>query len=63
MVYAGVVDTPIQHSSICVGHRAAALAGTMSAVPDSSTIHDSIRFISCQFLLYHGQLFQNSKEN
>ena len=62
-VCAGVVGTAIRHSSSCTGRRVAVLAGTTSAVPDSSTNYDSADRISGQFLFYHDHHFIKSKEN
>ena len=52
-VCAGVLGTAIRHSTSCAGRRAAAPAGTTSAVPDCSTKHSSADRISGQFLFYH----------
>ena len=52
-VCAGVVGTAIRNSTSCAGRRAAAPAGTTSAVPDCSTNQDSADRISGQFLFYH----------
>ena len=62
-VCAGVVGTAIQNSTSCAGRRAAAPAGTTSAVPDCSTNHDSADRISGQFLFYHDHNFTKSKGN
>ena len=62
-VCAGVVGTAIRHSTSYDGRRAAAPAGTTSAVPDCSTNHDSADRISGQFLFYHDQNFTKSKGN
>ena len=65
-VCAGVVGTAIRHSTSCAGCRAAAPAGTTSAVPDCSTNHDSTMStdrISGQFLFYHDHNFTKSKGN
>ena len=60
-VCAGVVGTAIRNSTSCAGRRAAALAGTTSAVPDCSTNHDSADRISGQFLFYHDHNLQKGK--
>ena len=62
-VCAGVGGTAIRHSTSCAGRRAAAPAGTTSAVPDGSTTHDSADRISGQFLFYHDHNFTKSKGN
>ena len=62
-VCAGVVGTAIRHSKCCAGRRVAAPAGTMSAVPDCSTNHNSADLISGQFLFYHDHNFTKSKGN
>ena len=62
-VCAVVVGTAIQHSTCCAGCCAAAPAGTTSAVPDSSTNHDSTDCISGQCLFYHDHNFIKSKGN
>ena len=62
-VCAVVVGTAIRHSTSSAGRRAAAPAGTTSAVPDSSTNHDSADHISGQFLFYHDHNFTKSKGN
>ena len=62
-VCAGVGGTAISHSTSCAGRRAAAPAGTTSAVPDGSTTHDSADRISSQFLFYHDHNFTKSKGN
>ena len=62
-VCAGVVGTAIRNSTSCAGRRAAAPAGTTSAVPDCSTNHDSADRISGQFLFYHDHNFTKSKGN
>ena len=62
-VCAGVVGTAIRNSTSCAGRRAAAPAGTTSAVPDCSTNHDSANRISGQFLFYHDHNFTKSKGN
>ena len=62
-VCAGVGGTAIRHNTSCAGRRAAAPAGTMSAVPDGSTTHDSADRISGQFLFYHDHNFTKSKGN
>ena len=59
-VCAGVVGTAIQHSTSCASRRA---AGTISAVPDCTTNHDSTERISAQFLFYHDHNFTRSKGN
>ena len=51
------------HSTSCAGRCVAAPAGTTSAVPDSSTNHDSVDCISGQFLFYHDHNFIKSKGN
>ena len=61
-VCAGVVGTAIRNSTSCAGHRAAAPAGTPSAVPDCSTNHDSADRISGQFLFYHDHNLQKVRE-
>ena len=60
-VFAGVVGTAIRHSTSCAGRRAAAPAGTTSAVLDCSINHDSADRISGQFLFYHDHNFTKSK--
>ena len=62
-VCAGVVGTAIRNSTSCAGRRAAAPAGTTSAVPDCSTNHDSADRISGQFLFYHDHNFTKSNGN
>ena len=63
-VCAGVVGTAIRHSTSSAGRRAAAPAGTTSAVPDCSTNHDSADRISGQFLFfYHDHYFTKSRGN
>ena len=62
-VCAGVIGTAIRHSTSCAGRRAAAPAGTTSAVPDCSTNHDCADCISGQFLFYHDHNFTKSKGN
>ena len=62
-VCAGVGGTAIRHSTSCAGRRAAAPAGTTSAVPDGSTTHSSADRISGQFLFYHDHNFTKSKGN
>ena len=62
MVCAGVVGTAIRNSTSCAGRRAAAPAGTTSAVPDCSTNHDSADRISGQFLFYHDHNLQKVRE-
>ena len=52
LVYAVVVGPAIRHSTRGASRCVAAPAG-MSAVPDSSTNHDSADNISGQFLFYH----------
>ena len=61
-VCAGVVGTAIRYSTSCAGRRAAAPAGTTSAVPDCSTNHDSADRISGQFLFYHDHNLQKVRE-
>ena len=61
-VCAGVVGTAIRNSTSCAGRRAAAPAGTTSAVPDCSTNHDSADRISGQFLFYHDHNLQKVRE-
>ena len=61
-VCAGVVGTAIRNSTSCAGRRAAAPAGTTSAVPDCSTNHDSADLISGQFLFYHDHNLQKVRE-
>ena len=61
-VCAGVVGTAIRNSTSCAGRRAAAPAGTTSAVPDCSTNHDSTDRISGQFLFYHDHNLQKVRE-
>ena len=60
-VCAGVVGTAIRTAQV-VPAVARPLAWT-SAVPDSSTNHDSADRISGQFLFYHNHNFTNSKGN
>ena len=61
-VCAGVVGTAIRNSTSCAGRRAAAPAGTTSAVPHCSTNHDSADRISGQFLFYHDHNLQKVRE-
>ena len=62
-VCAVVVGTAVWHSTSFAGRHAAAPAGTMSAVPDSNTNHDSIDHLSGEFPFYHDHHFIKSKEN